>query len=172
MSTYKKFTQSGKQWETPQITPEQLSTEVHGGNAPSAVDIIKSANARAQKRHEMKNQELADVEVLPDSDELLGDERVGIRNYGYLSKKNTPFGVNALFNSLPPGMDIEDQELTDIRQMEMRVFDKGLGYPGDGWVKRERGMQSPEKADHGRPEETNYLGTNRRNPPGVSGGGN
>ncbi len=169
---YKKVTQSGKQWETPQVTPDQLATEVYGGDGPSAVDIIKSANARAQKRHEMKRQPLADMDVLPDSSELLGDERVGIRDHGYLSKKNTPFGVNALFNTLPPGMDIEDQELTDIRQMEMRIYDRGLGYPGDGWVKRERGSQSPGKADTGRNEETNYMGTTSVNPPGVSGGGN
>src|SRR3974390_1404590 len=112
---YKKVTQSGKQWETPQITPEQLSTPTYGGGAPSAVDVIKSANDRAQTRPEGKNPHLADTEVLPDSSELVGDERVGIRDHGYLSKKNTPYGVNAFFNSLPPGMDIEDQEICDIR---------------------------------------------------------
>jgi hypothetical protein len=165
---YKKFTQSGRQWETPQIVPNQLATETYGGNAPTAVDVIKSANARAQKRHEMKRQEVADVEVLPDSSDMVGDERVGIRNFGYLSKKNTPYGVNALFNSLPPGMDIEDQEICDIRQMQMRVYDQGLGYPGDGWVNRTPGSQMPSKKDMGRPSETNYMGSNRRNPPGVT----
>jgi hypothetical protein len=168
---YQKFTQSGDQWETPQIVPEQLATETYGGMAPTAVDVIKSANARAQKRHEMKSQEIADVEVLPDSSELVGDERIGIRNFGYLSKKNTPYGVNAFFNSLPPGMDIEDQEMCDIRQEKMRIYEGGLGYPGDGWVVRRRGKQAPGKVDKGRPDETNYMGSNRRNPPKVTGAG-
>jgi len=160
-----KLTQSLKgMWETPQITSEQLATEMHGGMAPSHVDIIKSANARAQKRHEMKKQGLADIEVLPDSAELAGNEMVGVRNSGYLSKKNTVYGVNAMFNTLPPGMDIEDQEMADIREMEMVVYDTGLGYPGDGWVKRPRGSQMPRKADRGRPGETNYMGSSGLNP--------
>ena len=167
-----KLTQSGKQWETPQITPSQLATETVGGMAPSHIDIIKSANARGQKRHEMKKQALADLEVLPDSSELVGDERVGIRNEGYLAKKNLEFGVNALYNSLPPGMDIEDQEVCDIRQMELRVYDGGLGYEGDGWVVRQRGKQMPNKKDWGRNEETNYMGSKGLNPPKVAGGGN
>ena len=167
-----KLTQSGKQWETPQIVPDQLATETVGGMTPSHIDVIRSANARAQKRHEMKNQSLADLDVLPDSCELVGDERVGIRNHGYLSKKNLEFGVNAMYNSLPPGMDIEDQEVTDIRQMELRVYERGLGYPGDGWVVRQRGSQMPNKMDTGRNAETNYMGTKQLSPPKVSGGGN
>lgn len=31
-------------------------------------------------------------------------------------KKGTPAGLGAMFNSLPPGMDIDDQEQADIRQ--------------------------------------------------------
>lgn len=167
-----KFTQSSKQWETPQITPDQLATKTYGGSAPTHIDIIKSANARGQMRHELKKQHLADLEVLPDSCDLVGDERVGIRNYGYLSKKNLEFGVNALYNSLPPGMDIEDQEICDIRQMDLKIYDRGLGYPGDGWTVRQRGSQMPKKMDTGRNEETNYMGSSRLNPPEVSGGGN
>jgi hypothetical protein len=165
-----KLTQSGKQWETPQIEPEQLSTPMYGGDAPTKDDVIRSANARAQTRHEMKKQRLADVEVLPDSSELFGDERVGVRNWGYLSKKNLEFGVNAFYNSLPPGMDIEDQEVSDIREMKMAVYDQGLGYPGDGWTHRTRGSQMPNTPDHGRPQETNYKGSSRMNPPKVTGG--
>jgi hypothetical protein len=167
-----KLTQSGRQWESPQVTPQQLATETYGGSAPTAVDVIRSANARAQMRHEMKNQQLADLDVLPDSSELLGDERVGIRDHGYLAKKNTPYGVNANFNSLPPGMDIEDQEICDIRRMELKIFDRGLSFPGDGWVTRPRGRQMPMKEDTGRNAETNYMGGRGLEPPGVSGGGN
>lgn len=169
-----KLTQKGtKQWETPQIESKQLATEVVGGEAPSREDIIRSANARAQKRHEMKRQQLADMEVLPDSSELAGDERVGVRNWGYLAKKNLEFGVNAFYNSLPPGMDIEDQEVCDIREMKMVVYDTGLGYPGDGWTIRRRGRQMPNTPDHGRPGETNYVGDgDRLNSPSVAGGGN
>jgi hypothetical protein len=46
-----KLTQSKKQWETRQITPLQTATELYGGEAPTHVDVIKSANARGQKRH-------------------------------------------------------------------------------------------------------------------------
>lgn len=164
-----KLTQKGTQYETPQITPDQLSTAIYGGEAPSAVDVVKSANARAQKRHEMKRGELADQGVLPDSAELAGNEMVGIRNDGYLAKKGLEFGVNALYNTLPPGMDIEDQENCDIREMQMVVFDEGVGYPGDGWAPRTRGAQMTRKRDMGRPAQTNDMGTesvNPRNPRG------
>lgn len=155
-----KLTQSARgQWETPQVAPDQSATEFFGGMAPSHVDVIRSANARAQKRHEMKEQGLADLEVLPDSAELMGNEMVGIRDSGYLVKKNLEFGVNAMYNSLPPGMDIEDQENCDIRREELAVYEGGLSYPGDGWVARPRGAQMPRKKDMGRPEKTNYMGT-------------
>ena len=157
-----KITQSSKmQYETPQITPDQLATKMYGGDAPSKEDIIKSANARAQARHEMKKSEVADVDVLPDSSEMVKNEMVGARNSGYLAKKGLEFGVNAFYNSLPPGMDIEDQELCDIRVMEMRAYEGGLGYPGDGWVVRAAGQQMPNKKDMGRPEMTNYTGRSK-----------
>jgi len=159
-----KLTQKGTQYETPQITPDQLSTETFGGMAPSAVDVVKSANARAQKRHEMKRGDLADQGVLPDSAEVLGNEMVGIRNDGYLAKKGLEFGVNALYNTLPPGMDIEDQENADIREMQLVVFDQGIGYPGDGWATRTRGAQMNRKRDLGRPGMTNDLGSENLNP--------
>jgi hypothetical protein len=155
--------------ETPQVTNGTLATEVYGGEAPTHVDIIKSANARAQKRHEMKAQHLADVEVLPDSAEMAGNEMIGVRNSGYLAKKELEFGVNALYNTLPPGMDIEDQEIADIRKMEMVVYEGGLGFPGDGWVKRPRGSQMPRKLDTGRTAETNYVGSSSLNPRNPSG---
>jgi len=149
------------QYETPQVTPDQLATKMYGGDAPGKHDIIKSVNARGQTRHEMKKSEVADVDVLPDSAEMAKNEMVGTRNSGYLAKKGLEFGVNAFYNSLPPGMDIEDQENCDIRQMEMRAYEGGLGYPGDGWVFRESGQQMPNKKDMGRPEMTNYTGRSK-----------
>lgn len=154
-----KMTQSGKQWESPQVISDQMATEIYGGMAPDKKDIIRSANARGAKRHEMKNQPLADLEVLPDSAELMGNEMVGIRDSGYLAKKNLEYGPNAFYNSLPPGMDIEDQENCDIRKEDMVAYEGGLGYPGDGWVARPRGGQMPRKKDMGRQAETNYVGS-------------
>ena len=119
-------------YESPQVARDGLSTAMVGGSTPSKDDVIKSANARAQKRHEMKGSALADVDVLPNS----GGESVdktGIKDNGYLTKKGLEFGVNAMYNSLPPGMDIEDQENSDIRVENMKVYSGGLGYPGDGW---------------------------------------
>ena len=153
-----KITQPGrKMYETPQITTDQLSTEMYGGDAPTHTDIIKSANARAQKRHEMKGQHVADVGVLPDSAEMAHNELVGVRNSGYLAKKGLEFGVNAFYNSLPPGMDIEDQENSDIRKMEMLAYEGGIGYPGDGWVHRAAGAMMPKTKDMGRPGMTNDV---------------
>jgi hypothetical protein len=149
-----KLTQRMKQYETPQVTPDQMATESYGGEAPTHVDVIKSANARAQKRHEMKRQGLADLEVLPQSTEMVGNERVGIEDRGYLVKKGLEFGVNAMYNSLPPGMDIEDQEVCDIRKEDMVIYSGGLGFPGDGWTRSQGGRAK----DSGRPGMTNYVG--------------
>ena len=166
-----KLTQSGNSnWESAQVAPDQSATEFFGGSAPTHVDVIKSANARGQKRHEMKQQGLADLEVLPDSAELLGNEMVGVRDSGYIAKKNLEYGVNAMYQSLPPGMDIEDQENCDIRKMELRIYEGGLSYPGDSWEgQRTRGSQMPNVKDTGRNGKTNYMGTkglNIRNPRG------
>lgn len=149
-----KLTQRNKQYESPQVTPDQLATTTYGGDAPTHVDVIKSANARGQRRHEMKRQGLADLEVLPDSAQMVGNERVGIEDRGYLVKKGLEYGVNAMYNSLPPGMDIEDQENADIRQEDMITYSGGMGYPGDGWG----GKQSARMKDTGRPGKTNYVG--------------
>lgn len=150
-----KLNQKGsKQWESPQIEPKQVRTRVYGGDAPTNADIVKSANARGGQRHDMKGQSLADVGVLPDSDKIVGDERVGIHNHGYLMKKNLEYGPEVHYNSLPPGMDIEDQEVCDIRAMQMKAYTGGLGYVGDGWTDSE----SDGAKDMGRPGMTNYSG--------------
>jgi hypothetical protein len=42
--------------------------------------------------------------------------------------------VNVFFNSLPPGSDITDQEMADIREEPIKMYTGGLGYSGDGWT--------------------------------------
>ena len=59
-------------------------------------------------------------------------EKAGFITGGYIVKKGTPSGDGAMFNKLPPGMDITNQEITDQRNMPMkRVIAES--YPGDGW---------------------------------------
>lgn len=142
------------QYESDQVVPDGIATEVMGGERPTNMQVVKSANARSGKAHNMKDKQVADVGVLPDSDKMVGDERVGIHNHDYLVKKGIPYGVSAHFNSLPPGMDIEDQENNDIRKMPMKAYVGGLGYPGDGWTDSE----SSGALDMGRPGETNNMG--------------
>ena len=125
-----KMTQ-GKMTETPQAAKDGLATTAFGGEAPTKHDIIKSANARAQKRHEMKSEQLADENTLPQSAKMMGNEMVGVKDNGYLVKKGLDYGVNAFYNSLPPGTDIEDQENADIRKMDMYNYSGGLSYDGE-----------------------------------------
>jgi hypothetical protein len=75
-----------------------------------------------------------DVGVLPSSEKMTGNEMVGIKDSGYLEKKGTPSGLKADFNFLPPGMNIEDQENSDIRSQSLSTYKGGLSYPGDGWT--------------------------------------
>jgi hypothetical protein len=121
-------------YESPQAARDGIATKVSGGNAPSKEDIVKSANARGGKRHEMKAESYADEKVLPGSAHMAGNEMVGIKDSGYLTKKGlVEGGANVMLHSLPPGMDIEDQENADIRKMPFKTI-TGLGYPGDGWT--------------------------------------
>jgi hypothetical protein len=122
-----------KMYESPQSAADGLSTKVVGGETPTKDDVIKSANARAQKRHEMKGDKYADMNVLPEVEGPSLD-KAGIRNNGYLVKKGLEYGVNAMYNSLPPGMDIDDQENIDSRQQKLVNYGGGLSYPGDGWT--------------------------------------
>jgi hypothetical protein len=75
---------------------------------------------------------MAEENVLPSSGGA-ALEKTGIKDNGYLTKKGTPSGESAKFNKLPPGMDIEDQSVCDIRAMPMKTV-VNLGYPGDGWT--------------------------------------
>jgi len=74
---------------------------------------------------------LPDVGTLPSSGgETL--DRDGIKDSGYLDKKGTPSGERAMFNALPPGTNIEDQAVADIREQPMKSWTGGQSYPGDG----------------------------------------
>lgn len=107
-------------------------TKTFGGTAPSEKDVIKSVNARSKMRHDTGGDKYADVNVLPQSGgEVL--DRAGVKDNGYLVKKGIPYGVEVFFNTLPPGMDITDQEVADIREEPMKVYSGGISYPGDGW---------------------------------------
>jgi hypothetical protein len=134
-------------YESPQDQRDGLGTKVYGGNAPTERDIIKSANARGGKRHDMKGGDrYADTGILADSAHMEGNEMVGIKDSGYLTKKGlVEGGANVMLHSLPPGMNIEDQENADIRKMPMKTI-TAMGYPGDGWTEGE---------DRGRPGSTN-----------------
>jgi hypothetical protein len=75
---------------------------------------------------------MAEENVLPKSGgEVL--DRAGIKDSGYLTKKGEPSGESAMFNDLPPGMNIEDQKNSDIRAQKMVTWAGGLSFPGDGW---------------------------------------
>ena len=121
-------------YESPQAARDGIATKVSGGSAPSKDAIVKSANARGGKRHEMKSDRYADENVLPDSAHVTGNEMVGIKDSGYLTKKGLEEGgANVMLHSLPPGTDIEDQENADIRKMPFKTI-TDMGYPGDGWT--------------------------------------
>lgn len=59
-------------------------------------------------------------------------EKTGFVTSGYIDKQGTPYGEAAKFNFLPPGMDISNQENTEIHNMPMKTL-VGTSYPGDGW---------------------------------------
>jgi len=118
-------------FESNQDNPMTYVTATPGGNTPTKDAVIKAANARSKMRHETGGDEYADINVLPKS----GGESIdktGINDSGYLVKKGTPYGVNVFFNTLPPGSDITDQEMSDIRVEEMKTWKGGLSFPGDG----------------------------------------
>jgi hypothetical protein len=119
-------------YESSQFAKEGLATGELGGVAPTAKDVIKSANARSEKRHAVRSPSDDEADsIFPKSGgETL--DKSGVNNNNYITKKGLPYGVTAFYNSLPPGMDIEDQELMDSREQPMRTYSGGLGYPTDG----------------------------------------
>jgi hypothetical protein len=76
---------------------------------------------------------IKDEGVLPKSGGQTLD-KAGINDSGFITKKGTPEGLDARFNYLPPGMNIEDQQNADIRDDgKVKIWSGGLSYPGDGW---------------------------------------
>lgn len=80
----------------------------------------------------MKGNKLPDVGNLPNSKHMAGGEEVGIQASGYLDKKGTT-GAETVMLSMPPGMNIGNQKLSDQNEMPMKTV-TSLGYPGDGWT--------------------------------------
>jgi hypothetical protein len=79
----------------------------------------------------VKDSSMPDVGTLPRSGGQMV-EKDGINDTGYLTKKGTPSGERAMFNKLPPGTNIEDQAVADIREEPIKMWSGGLSYPGDG----------------------------------------
>lgn len=50
---------------------------------------------------------------------------------GHIYKFGTPYGEKAMFNELPPGMDITHQRLAIFNDMPLKTV-TAFGYPGDG----------------------------------------
>lgn len=71
-------------------------------------------------------------------------DRAGIKDTGYHDKKGTPQGQSVtpsgvsgyIFNQLPPGDNINDQSVADIKRTDSMRVKKvtDMGYPGDGWT--------------------------------------
>lgn len=110
----------------PQAARDGMSTTMSGS-------VEHTANARSEKRHAMKSPSNNEADSLfpgAGSGEVL--DKAGVMNSNYIVKKGTPYGVSAMFNTLPPGMDIEDQENADIREEPYKQL-TNKSYPGDGW---------------------------------------
>jgi hypothetical protein len=67
-------------------------------------------------------------------------ELSGFITDGYTDKNGTPYGENAKFNFLPPGMDINNQENAEIHNIPM-VMITAASYPGDGWMPTPRDLK-------------------------------
>lgn len=119
-------------YESPQTAHDGLATGEFGGKAPGAKEIIKSANARASMRHAVKSPSDSEADSLFPESGGRSIDKDGIDNHDYITKKGLQFGANAFYNSLPPGQDIDDQENSDIRRMDMRTYQGGVSYPTDG----------------------------------------
>lgn len=48
-----------------------------------------------------------------------------------IDKKGTAYGESAIFNKMPPGMDISNQEHSVIREMPIKTV-VNISYEGDG----------------------------------------
>lgn len=64
-------------------------------------------------------------------------DKAGFQTSGYITKKGTPVARGAeigyIFNKLPPGMNLDNQDCADIRAMPTKEIVSTSGYAGDGW---------------------------------------
>jgi hypothetical protein len=63
----------------------------------------------------------------------------------YIVKKGTAFGEAAKLNIMPPGMDINDQPMRDIRDMKLETYSGGVSFPSDGWSPEPRDLREDYK---------------------------
>jgi hypothetical protein len=75
---------------------------------------------------------IPEVGDLNDMRSLQGEalDRPGFQTDGYINKKGTPYGEAAKFNYLPPGQDIDNQEIADIYDMKQFNLVDFRGYDG------------------------------------------
>lgn len=122
----------GGNYESPQTAKDGLSTGEFGGKSPGAREVIKSANARSTMRHAVKSPSDNEADSLFPASGGASVDKDGINNHDYITKKGLHYGVQAFYNTLPPGQDIDDQENIDVRRMEMRTYQGGVSFPTDG----------------------------------------
>lgn len=70
------------------------------------------------------------------------DNSPGFTTSGYIDKKGTPQGEKATFNRLPPGMDIESQDVHDETSMELKTITP-MSYPGSGQMSKRQVKVDP-----------------------------
>ncbi len=65
-------------------------------------------------------------------------DKAGLQTSGYIDKKGTPYAMGAeigyIFNRMPPGQELTDQQVCDIRAQPFKELVDTAGYPGDGWT--------------------------------------
>lgn len=119
-------------YESKQTAGDGLSTGEFGGKSPGAREVIKSANARSTQRHAVKSISDSEADSLFPASGGATLDKDGVDNSNYITKKGLQYGVQAFYNTLPPGPDIDDQENIDVRRMEMRTYQGGVSFPTDG----------------------------------------
>lgn len=108
--------------------PGKYEGQLEGGNvghAPFAEPMNKGAPAAIDGLESLHN----DI-----------GEQSGFITEGYLDKGDTPFGEDAKFNYLPPGMDIDNQVMFEAHQMPLQKVTEE-SYPGDGWQPKPRPVE-------------------------------
>jgi hypothetical protein len=95
-------------------------------------------NAQPEKLA-IPHETMEDYGKIPGMDGTYNDigEKSGFETTGYIVKKGMGYGEDLKLNYTPPGMDITNQENSDIRSMPYKEL-TDLSYPGDGWEPKPR----------------------------------